>query len=223
MSGYYEGEHCHLVAVDCVIFGFDKRELKLLLVKRTRPPQQGHWSLMGGFLDENESLEEAAGRILAKLTGLEDVFLEQFHTFSDPYRDPGARVLSCAFYALIKIDESDKELTQAHGAEWISIDNIPPLIFDHEEMVNMALHILRHKCRFEPVGFELLPEKFTIPQLQKLYEAILGHELDNANFRKKILSMNILQKLDEKEKGASKKGAYYYKLDREKYEELNHS
>ncbi len=223
MSGYYEGESRHLVAVDCVIFGFDRDKLKLLLVKRTRPPQRGHWSLMGGFLSDDETLEHAAQRILTKLTGLENVYLEQFHTFSDIYRDPGARVLSAAFYALIKINESDMERTRSYGAKWIETDQIPPLIFDHEQMVMMALSILRHKCHFEPVGFELLPEKFTIPQLQKLYEAILGRKLDNANFRKRILSMNVLQKLDEKEKGHSKKGAFYYKFDRKKYEELNRS
>lgn len=221
MSGYYEGEPRHLVAIDCVIFGFDRNKLKLLLVKRTRPPQRGHWSLMGGFLSESETLEEAAQRILTKLTGLENVYLEQFHTFSDIYRDPGERVLSVAFYALLKIDESDMELAQSYGAAWVDINDRPPLIFDHEEMVDMALSILRHKCRVEPVGFELMPEKFTIPQLQKLYEAILGVSLDNANFRKKILSMKILEKLTEKEKGGSKKGAYYYRFDKEKFDTFN--
>lgn len=220
---YYSEEQRFLVAVDCVIFGFDHDHLKLLLVKRGREPQLGGWSLMGGFLQKNETLEEAAQRILTKWTGLDNVFLEQFYNFSAINRDPGERVLSMAFYALIKIDESDKELTNKYNAEWIDIDKIPELIFDHDKMVEMALNIIRHKCRFEPIGFELLPEKFTIPQLQKLYEAILQQKLDNANFRKKILSMKVLRKLNEKEKEYSKRGAFYYQFDQEKYKKLNAS
>jgi len=220
---YYSEEPKFLVAVDCVIFGFDKEQLKLLLVKRGREPQLGGWSLMGGFLQEHETLEDAAQRILTKWTGLDNVFLEQFFNFSAVDRDPGERVLSVAFYALIKIDESDKELTKSHKAEWIDMDKIPELIFDHGKMVDMALSIIRHKCRFEPIGFELLPEKFTIPQLQKLYEAILQHKLDNANFRKKILSMKVLRKLNEKEKEFSKRGAFFYQFDQEKYKKLNES
>lgn len=223
MVNFYKDEPKHFLAVDCVIFGFDKDQLKLLLVKRGREPQVGGWSLMGGFLQKSETVEDAAQRILTKWTGLENVFLEQFHNFSALNRDPGERVISVAFYALIKIDDSDKELTQQHGAEWIDIDQIPDLIFDHGTMVNMALDIIRHKCRFEPIGFELLPEKFTIPQLQKLYEAILQLKLDNANFRKKILSMKVLRKLNEKEKGFSKRGAFFYQFDQEKYKKLTDS
>lgn len=223
MADFYSGEPKHLLAVDCVIFGFDKDQLKLLLVKRGRPPQEGEWSLMGGFLPLNETLEEAAQRILTKWTGLKNVFLEQFYNFSKLDRDPGERVVSVAVYALIKIDESDKELTKSHGAVWIDIDKIPELIFDHGQMVKMALGIIKHKSRFEPIGFELLPDKFTIPQLQKLYEAILQQKLDNANFRKKILSMKILRKLNEKDMGFSKRGAFYYQFDKEKYKKLNES
>ncbi|NJN27273.1 MAG: NUDIX hydrolase [Cyclobacteriaceae bacterium] len=223
MADFYSGEPKHLLAVDCVIFGFDKEQLKLLLVKRSRLPEKDNWSLMGDFLKEGENLEYAAQRVLTKWTGLRNVFLEQFFTFSDIDRDPGERVVSTAFYALIKIDESDKELTKSHGAEWIDIDKIPRLIFDHGHMVSMALGIIRHKSRFEPIGFELLPEKFTIPQLQKLYEAIMQQRLDNANFRKKILSMKVLRKLNEKEKGVSKRGAFYFQFDQEKYRKLNES
>lgn len=223
MIEYYSGEPKYLVAVDCVIFGFDKDHLKLLLVKRSRPPQDGEWSLMGGFLRPHETLEDAAQRVLTKWTGLEDVYLEQFHNFSKINRDPGERVLSVAVYALIKIDESDKELTRSHGAKWIDIDKFPELIFDHNQMVEMALGIIKHKSRFEPIGFELLPKKFTIPQLQKLYEAILQQKLDNANFRKKILSMKVFKKLNEKDKEFSKRGAYYYQFDKKKYRKLNES
>lgn len=223
MADFYSGEPKHLVAVDCVIFGFDKDQLKLLLVKRSRPPQKGGWSLMGGFLQAHETLEDAAQRILTKWTGLEDVFLEQFYNFSKLERDPGERVLSVAVYALIKIEESDKELTKSHGAEWIDIDKIPELIFDHGQMAEMALGIIKHKSRFEPIGFELLPDKFTIPQLQKLYEAIQQQKLDNANFRKKFLSMKVFRKLNEKDKEFSKRGAFYYQFDQKKYKKLNES
>ncbi len=223
MANFYSEEPKHLLAVDCVIFGFDREQLKLLLVKRVRPPEKDQWSLMGDFLQDNENLEFAAQRILTKWTGLEHVFLEQFHNFSDINRDPGERVLSVAFYALIKIEDSDKELTKRYGAEWIDIDKIPKLIFDHAQMVEMALEIIKHKSRFEPLGFELLPEKFTIPQLQKLYEAIFQQKLDSANFRKKILSMKVLKKLNEKEKGVSKRGAFYFQFDQGKYKKLHES
>lgn len=223
MKDFYSEEPRHFLAVDCVIFGFDREQLKLLLVKRSRPPEKDKWSLMGDFLKSDEDLESAAQRILTKWTGLENVFLEQFYTFSEINRDPGERVLSVAYYALIKIDEADMKLTKSHGAEWIDIDNIPDLIFDHRKMVDTALGIIKYKSRVEPIGFELLPEKFTIPQLQKLYETILQQKLDNANFRKKILSLKVLKKLNEKEKGVSKRGAYFFRFDREKYKKLNES
>jgi len=223
MAGFYSGEPKHLIAVDCVIFGFDKDQLKLLFVKRSRPPQEGGWSLMGGFLQTHETLETAAHRILTKWTGLKNVYLEQFHNFSNLDRDPGERVLSVAVYALIKIDDSDMELAKTHGAEWFDINKIPKLIFDHDQMLEMALGIIKHKSLFEPIGFELLPDKFTIPQLQKLYEAILQQKLDNANFRKKILSMKAIRKLNEKDKEFSKRGAYYYQFDQKRNRNLNES
>ncbi len=217
ISAYYAEEPKYFVAVDCVIFGFDKGKLKLLLVKRFRPPEKGEWSLMGDFLQPTETLESSAQRTLTKWTGLQNVFLEQFYCFSNLGRDPGERVLSVAYYALIKIDDTDKKLTKSHDAQWIEIGNIPKLIFDHQDMVNMAMEVIKHKCRFEPLGFELLPEQFTIPQLQKLYEEILQFKLDNANFRKKILSMKVLKKLNKKDKSLSKKGAYYYTFDKDMY------
>ncbi len=223
MVEYYAGEKKFLVAVDCVIFGFDKGKLKLLLVKRFRPPKDGEWSLMGDFLQPNETLDSSAQRTLTKWTGLENVFLEQFYCFSNINRDPGERVLSIAYYALIKIDDADKQLTKSHDAKWIEINEIPQLIFDHQDMVNVAMKILKHKCRFEPIGFELLSKQFTIPQLQILYEEILQCKLDNANFRKKILSMKVLKKLNKKDKSLSKKGAFYYMFDQIMYEKFNES
>jgi len=211
----------HLVAVDCIIFGYDilEKEIKLLLIKRDFEPAKGSWSLAGGFVKEKESLDEAASRILHNLTGLIDVYLEQSYVFGRINRDPGARVISISYSALIKIKDLDNELKKLHGAHWQSISRLPNLIFDHREMVRKALKELKMKVKVNPLGFELLPNKFTLVQLQDLYEAIYQRNIDKRNFRKKILSMNILEKLDEKEKETSKKGAYYYRFNREMYEQ----
>jgi len=210
----------HLVAVDCIILGYDilEKEIKLLLVKRDFEPARGSWSLAGGFVRENESLDEAASRVLASLTGLRDVYMEQCYTYGDTERDPGARVISSSYSALIKIKYPDRELKMQHGAHWHSLAKLPELIFDHPAMVRKAMNELRMKVKIKPVGFELLPDKFTLVQLQNLYEAIYQREIDKRNFRKKILSMDILEKLDEKEKETSKKGAYYYRFNRGNYE-----
>jgi len=209
-----------LVAVDAIIFGFDGQELKLLLVKRNFPPAQGEWSLMGGFLKGDESVDEAAVRVLHKLTGLGNVYLEQLQTYGDIARDPGERVISVAYYALIKIDDYDKSLAEKYHASWFPIQQYPNLIFDHNEMVSKALRRLRRKAQIQPIGFQLLPEEFTLPQLQKLYEAIFQKDMDKRNFRKKILGFDVLQKLTEKDKEGSRKGAYLYRFDRHKYEHL---
>ena len=220
MSNHYLSHPKFYQAIDCVIFGFDLESLKLLLIHRDFEPQKGKYSLMGGFLKDEEDMDIGAARILEQLTGLENVFLEQFKTYSQVDRDPAERVISTAYYSLIKIEESDEEKTKGHGAEWFDINEIPELIFDHNSMVEQAFDIIRHKSKFHPIGFELLPEKFTIPQLQKLYEAINQVKLDNANFRKKIISMDLLVKLDEKEREGSKKGAFLYQFDKEKYDRL---
>jgi hypothetical protein len=175
------------------------------------------WSLMGGFVNENEGLDDAAKRITASLTGLDQVYLEQLYIFGDVGRDPGGRIISVSYYALIKIDDSDNEILHRNGAEWFSIQDYPELIFDHPRMIETALNRLRRRCRTQPIGFELLPEKFTIPQLQSLYEAIFMTPLDKRNFRKKILYMNLLDKLEEKDRKNSKKGAYFYRFNKEKY------
>lgn len=209
-----------LLAVDAIIFGFDGHALKLLLVKRKFPPAQDEWSLMGGFLRSEESVDEAAVRVLHKLTGLCNVYLEQLQTYGEPRRDPGERVISVAYYALIKIDDYDKALARKYNARWFPIHDFPPLIFDHDAMVAKALRRLRRKAQIQPIGFELLPEEFTLPQLQKLYEAIFQKELDKRNFRKKILGFGVLEKLPQKDKESSRKGAYLYRFDREEYERL---
>lgn len=216
----YSGHQQHLNAVDCIIFGYDilDKEIKLLLIKRSFEPALGKWSLAGGFVKENESLDEAAYRILHQLTGLKDVYMEQSYSYGKIERDPGARVISTAYSALIKIQDIDRELKEINGAHWQSLARLPRLIFDHREMVDRALVELQMQIKIKPVGFELLPEKFTLVQLQDLYEAIYQREIDKRNFRKKILSMNILEKLEEKEKETSKRGAFYYKFNKERYE-----
>lgn len=221
MSYYSEHEKFH-VAVDSIIFGYDEegRELKVLLLKRNFQPAKGEWSLMGGFLKNNEGVDEAAKRILNQLTGLSNVYMEQLYSFGELNRDPGARIISIAYFALIKINASDLELVKNHGATWIPISAMPQLIFDHSAMVERALKKLQVRARTQPIGFELLPDKFTIPQLQGLYEAIYSKTLDKRNFRRKLLAMDLLEKLEEKEKESSRKGAWYYRFDANKYQDL---
>lgn len=210
-------EDRYFLAVDCIIFGFNQEKLKLLLIKRGFEPESGKWSLMGGFLRKNETLDEAADRVLQNLTGLSNVYMEQLQVFSAVDRDPVARTVSVAYSALINIAEHDSELTKQHHAKWFGIDELPELIFDHREMVDVAIQRLRTRTTAQPVGFELLPEKFTMRQLQKLYEAILGQPLDKRNFFKKINSMNLLVKLNEKDMDSSRKGSYLYMFDKRTY------
>jgi 8-oxo-dGTP diphosphatase len=220
LTPFYIQHQKFLVAVDCIIFGFDYKQLKLLLIKRNFQPQKGKWSLVGGFLEADESLDQAALRILNNLTGLNDIYLEQLYTYGEIKRDPGERVLSTAYYALINAENYHLPINRESSAKWIPIEKTPALIFDHNIMVDKALRRLKRKSLSQPIGFELLPEKFTIPQLQKLYEVIHQRELDKRNFRKKILSMGLLRKLDEKQKSGSRKGAFYYRFDKDKYDDL---
>lgn len=206
-----------LVALDSIIFGFDGEELKLLLVKRGVESDKETWSLMGGWLRPIETLQQAADRILFELTGLTEVYLEQVSTFGDPSRDPIERTVSIAYFALINVPDYETRISHTYDAQWFSMNDLPELLFDHREMVNMAVERLRYKAAFHPIGFELLPEKFTIPQLQKLYEAIYGTDMDKRNFSRKIMSTNLLVKLKEKQKGNSKKGAYLYQIDSTRY------
>jgi ADP-ribose pyrophosphatase YjhB (NUDIX family) len=209
-----------LVAADCIIFGFDGRQLKVLLVKRSFEPEAGRWSLVGGFVNAGESVNDAAARILKRLTGLDNIYMEQIHCFGDVDRDPAGRVISIAYFALINIADYSRQLNLEHEPHWHSLDDLPDLIFDHAQMVKLAHERLKQKVANHPVGFELLPRKFTLPQLQNLYEAIYQSKLDRRNFSRKILSLGILRKLEEKEKGSSKKGAYLYVFDRKRYEKL---
>lgn len=202
----------YYVAVDCVILGYQGEELKLLLYPRSFEPYKGKWSLLGGFVQDNESADEAAARILKQTTGLEEIFLEQVSAFTDPNRDPEARVISLAYYALIRIDLHDEECVAENGAYWVPVKKLPNLIFDHQAMFSKALVKLQQKAGYSLIGSELLPEKFTLIQLRKLYEAIFQREFDPGNFRKKILSLDVLERLNEKDASESKKGAFYYRV-----------
>ena len=218
----YRKANRFLVAADCIIFGFDGKEMKVLLVRRSFEPEAGRWSLMGGFVKADESVNEAASRILRRLTGLTNIYMEQLACFGEVHRDPAARVVSIAYFALINIAEYSRQLNFEHEPRWFSMDELPDLIFDHADMVHLARQRLQQKVANHPIGFELLPSRFTLPQLQNLYEAIYESRLDRRNFSRKILSLGILKKLNEKEKGTSKKGAYLYIFDRKRYDKLEH-
>lgn len=213
----YSTEDKVLLAVDCIIFGFDGEDLKILLVKRDFEPERGKWSLIGGFLKRHEALHDAASRILHYLTGFNDIYMEQFYSFSEVNRDPGERTVSVAYYALINIEDHNEALIQQFSANWFSISKMPNLIFDHNQMVKHAINRLRYRTSTKPIGFELLPEKFTMKQLQKLYESILDTKLDKRNFISKINGLDILIRLDEKETESSKRGSFLHTFDKEKY------
>lgn len=214
---HYKIDDKVMVAVDCIIFGFDHEGLKILLIKRGFEPEKGKWSLMGGFLKKEENLDQAANRVLKKLTGLENIYLEQLSAYSKVDRDPVERTISVSYFALINKEEHDLELIKEYDAQWFTLNDYPCPIFDHPRMIKRALARLRRKALTYPLGFELLPEKFTMRQLQDLYECILNQKLDKRNFINKVNSLKILIKLDEKDKSTSKKGAYLYKFDVDKY------
>ena len=218
---YYKEDRL-LSAVDCIIFGFDKEELKILLIKRGFEPEKGKWSLVGGFLHSDETLDRAAQRILKLHTGLDNIYMEQVGTFSEVDRDPGERTISTAYYALINIQEYREDAGQ-YKAHWFSLSKVPSLIFDHDLMVSDALDRLKLRTVSKPIGFELLPEKFTMRQLQKLYEAIWNTKFDKRNFINKIRSLDILIKLDEKDMSSSRRGSFLYSFDAQKYKIMNKS
>ena len=203
--------------IDCIIFGFNEGELNLLLLKRNFEPAMGEWSLMGGFVQEDESVDDAAKRVLNELTGLEDVYMEQVQAFGAIDRDPGERVVSIVYYALININEYDKESVQQHNAFWVNINELPALIFDHPQMVEKARKLMQQKASTEPIGFNLLPKLFTLSQLQSLYEAIYGESIDKRNFRKRIAEMDYIEKTDKIDKTGSKRGAALYQFNEKAY------
>ena len=216
----YKQHDRFLLAVDCIIFGFDGEQLKALFIKRAFEPGLGKWSLMGGFVKLDEGVHEAAQRILNQLTGLSNIYMEQLSCFGEVDRDPGGRVISIAYFALINIIDYNDELMKEHHAKWFDLKKVPSLIFDHKRMVVLAKERLQQKVANHPIGFALLPHKFTLRQLQNLYEAIYETEIDKRNFTRKILDLGILNKLDEKERESSKKGSFYYVFDEKKYKQL---
>ena len=219
-----ENKYCYryphpAVTTDCVIFGFDGERLQVLLIERGIEPYKGRWAFPGGFLKMDETAEEGARRELKEETGLEGSYMEQFHTFSAPERDPRERVITIAYYALVKIQEV-KGGDDAASARWFPLDEIPSLAFDHDYILRMATQRLRERIHFQPIGFELLPEKFTIKELQLLYEAILGINFDRRNFAKKMMHLELLIDLEETSWPTPKREAKLYKFNAEKYEEL---
>jgi 8-oxo-dGTP diphosphatase len=214
-------QYLNSLSVDCIIFGFDREELKILLIERATEPSKGMWALPGGFVRPDEDLDHSAKRALQELTGLSNIYMEQFHAFGDVNRYPEGRVISAAYYALTKIDDYNlRPSSTAKEARWHPLSKTPKLVFDHNKILHMGLEKLKNKVKFQPVGFELLPKKFTLTELQKLYEAILEIELDKRNFRKKILSMELLIKLNESQKNVAHRAARLYKFDKIKYKEL---
>ena len=214
MTTFY-GEHSKVwVSVDCIIFGFDEGKLRILIGKRKMDPGRGEWSLYGGFVRHDESIDEAANRVLFDLTGLRNLYMRQVGAFGSVDRDPGERVISIAYYALINVNDYDDRLRREHSVEWVNIDEIPHLYSDHNEMVRKARKMMQQKLAHEPVGFRLLPSLFTLTQLQKLYEAVNGSELDKRNFRKRIKEMDFIEKTELIDKTGSKRGAYLYRFNK---------
>lgn len=211
------------VAVDCVVFGLDLDEdaLEILLIQRSNEPFAHAWALPGGFMQMDETAGDAARRELEEETGVTDVYLEQLYTFTDVARDPRGRVVSIAYYALAKLsDHRIRAATDAENVGWFGIHELPRLAFDHRVIIDTAIERLRGKVRYAPIGFELLPQKFTLSQLQRLYEIVLEKQLDKRNFRKKLLGMDLLIDTGEHEQGVAHRAARLYRFDRRKYQKL---
>lgn len=218
----FDYAHPHpAVTVDCVVFGLDDGDLKVLLIQRDLEPFRGRWALPGGFLRMDEGLDQAARRELLEETGVQNLFLEQLYTFGDPDRDPRERVVTVAYYAIVNLFEHEiKAATDARNAAWFEVEEVPPLAFDHQIILDTARKRLRAKVRYEPIGFEFLPKKFPLSQLQRLYETILGTSLDKRNFRKKLLASKLLVALDEVEIDVAHRAAQLYSFDASAYAEL---
>ena len=216
---YYSQHSKVWVSVDCIIFGFDEGQLKVLIGRRQMEPGRGEWSLYGGFVAADESIDVAATRTVAELTGLNNLYMRQVGAFGSVDRDPGERVISIAYYALINVKDYDESLRREHAVEWMNVEDLPRLYSDHNEMVSKARKLMRQKLRTEPVGFRLLPTLFTLTQLQKLYEAVTGEQLDKRNFRKRIKDMGFIEKTELIDKTGSKRGAFLYRFNKRAYRE----
>lgn len=219
MTSYYN-EHAKVyVSVDCIVFGFDEGKLRVLIGKRQMDPGRGQWSLYGGFVGEDESVDNAAKRVLGELTGLRDIYVQQVGAFGNVDRDPGERVISIVYYAMINVKDYDQSLQEQHGVHWVAMDDLPPLYSDHLSMVRKARHIMRGKISREPISFNLLPELFTLTQLQKVYEAVCGGQVDKRNFRKRVKDMDFIEKTDQIDRTTSRRGAYLYRFNKKAYNE----
>ena len=219
MTEFYSGVQKAFVSVDIIVFGFEDSKLKLLLGKRRMDPGRGEWSLYGGFVGAEESVDEAAHRVLFELTGLRDLYMKQVHTFGAVDRDPGERVISVAYCSLINVKDYDHHLLEEHGVQWVELDKMPQLYSDHSDMVKRAITLLRRRINTEPLSFNLLPDLFTLTQLQHVYEAVLGEEIDKRNFRKRIKSIDFIEKTELIDKLTSKRGAALYRFNRRMYAE----
>lgn len=205
--------------MDCIVFGFEEGKLRLLIGRRKMDPGRGEWSLYGGFVGENESLDDAANRTLYELTGLTGLYMKQIGAFGAIDRDPGERVISVAYCALINVKDYDPRLLDEHGLVWVNLDEMPRLYSDHNDMVRKAITLLRRRISTEPLSFNLLPDLFTLTQLQHVYEAVLGEEIDKRNFRKRIKTIDFIEKTDQIDKLTSKRGAYLYRFNKRAYME----
>lgn len=219
MTIYYSEHSKVYVSVDCIIFGFDEGHLSVLIGKRQMDPGRGEWSLYGGFVGANESVDEAASRTLFELTGLRNIYMRQVGTFGSVDRDPGERVISIAYCALINVKDYDKRLRKEHGVEWVNWNELPPMYSDHREMIRTARKMMREKIKTEPISFNLLPKLFTLTQLQRLYEAVNGVIVDKRNFRKRVKDMEFIEKTELLDKTASKRGAHLYRFNKRTYNE----
>jgi hypothetical protein len=219
MTTYYKEFQKVLLSVDCIIFGFDQNKLKILIGKRNMDPGRGEWSLYGGFVRNDESLDAAAQRTLLELTGLRNIYMSQVGAFGNIDRDPGERVVSIAYYALINVKDYSERLRKQHGVEWVNIEDIPQMYSDHNAMIAKARKLIQQKIKTNPVGFELLPELFTLTQLQRLYEAVNGEPLDKRNFRKRIKDMDFIEKTELIDKKTSKRGASLYRFNKKAFTE----
>ena len=219
MTAYYLEHQKLYVSVDVIVFGFEENRLKVLIGRRQMDPGRGEWSLYGGFVAADEGIDECAERTLLELTGLKKLFIRQVGAFGAIDRDPGERVVSVAYYALINVKDYDEKLRLKHNVEWVDVNQLPTLYSDHNEMVCQALRRMQLKMRTEPIGFRLLPQLFTLTQLQRLYEAVNGQEIDKRNFRKRIKDIDFIEKTDLIDKDSSKRGAALYRFNKKAYKE----
>ncbi len=214
MTIFYSEHSKVYVAVDCIIFGFDEGKLKVLIGKRQMDPGRGEWSLYGGFVGAQESVDDAANRVLYELTGLRNLYMRQVGAFGSVDRDPGERVVSIAYYALINVKDYHDKLRKEHGVEWVNFNELPDMYSDHRTMISKARQLMSDTIKTEPISFRLLPKLFTLTQLQRLYEAVNGELVDKRNFRKRIKEMDFIEKTELIDKTGSKRGAYLYRFNK---------